>query len=168
MIKRQIVVILLFSLAFAAYGQSPANKASRLTTVGASVGTSFIDPWIIITARGTYAPFDNFFVEAGLDFGFLSSFSDVNIYWSLYPFVHIGYFIPFAKKGGWYIGVGAGYMFSQYGFISGEGTINVNTFAIDLTTGFNILNFLDISFTQRMTLNNSTNSKISVGYVYRF
>lgn len=180
MIKRQIIIVLLLCCAFAVSGQAVddaadesnlsggANTASRLTTAGVSAGTSFIDPWIIITLRGTYAPLDNFYIEAGLDFGFISSYGDVNFYWSLYPFVHVGYFMPFAKKGGWYLGAGVGYMFSQYGFIWGEETVNVNTFAIDLTTGFNILNFLDISFTQRMTLNNSTSSKISVGYVYRF
>jgi hypothetical protein len=84
---------------------------------------------------------------------------------SLYPFIHAVYFKPFAKSGGWYAGAGGGYMFGEYSFP--EGKVPVNIFALDLTTGVNIGNIFDISYTLRTNFK-SVNNKIAVGYVYRF
>ena len=142
-----------------------ADKAARLNTVGVSLGSCFIDPLVVFTARGTYAPMRNIFVELGADMGVVSAFDDVDGYWSIYPFAHIGFFLPFTGKGGWYAGAGAGYMLGKYTF--NYGTADVQVFAVDVTAGVIILDMLNISYTLRTDFASASN-KISVGYVYRF
>jgi TolB-like protein len=142
------------------------DRAARLNTVGVSVGSFFTDPLVIATVRGTFAPLRHLYTELGCDVGLVSKYDDVESYWSIYPFAHIGYFLPFGDKGGWYIGAGAGYMMGTYRFEKGE-PVNVNIFAADLTTGINIRNFLDISYTLRTNFG-SVSNKVSVGYTYRF
>jgi hypothetical protein len=143
-----------------------ANAAARLKTIGISVGSSLIDPLVIVTVRGSFAPARNFYIELGADWGLISAFDDVDQYWSLYPFAHLGFFVPFAGKGGWYAGMGAGYMIGEYTF-SGGGTAAVSVPAVDLTTGFIIGNLIDISYTLRTNFDSASN-KISVGFVHRF
>jgi len=142
-----------------------ADKAARLNTIGVSLGSCFIDPLAVITARGTFAPMRNMFVELGTDMGVVSAFDDVDGYWSIYPFAHIGFFLPFTGKGGWYAGAGAGYMLGKYTF--NYGTADVQVFAVDVTAGVIILDMLNISYTLRTDFASASN-KISVGYVYRF
>jgi hypothetical protein len=155
----------------------PANPI--FTTVGFSAGTSFVaDPLAIITVHGTYSPLRNFFVGAGVDFGFISSTLDTSMtYWSVYPFVNIGAFVPFenkSSKGGWYIGAGIGYMYANYTFEFGEdnGTAAINAFVpLELFTGFNIGNFINISLSMRKSdfSDLAPNSiKLSIGIVKRF
>jgi len=141
------------------------ESAKRLNTVGGSIGTSFIDPLFIITVRGTYSPAQNLFLGAGFDLGLGSTYGDVEAYYSLYLYAHVGFYVPFIGKGGWYAGAGVGFMTGQYTFFFGEAPVNV--FALDLVTGLNIMNFLDISYTVRTNFA-SGNSKLSIGYVYRF
>jgi len=150
----------------------PAN----LWTVGASIGTSFAPPWFIGTIHGTIAPIKHTFLELGCDIGLVSASSDVKSYYSIYPFAHIAYFMPFTDinflpldKGGWYAGAGAGYMMAYYKF--DEGDIWKRIIAADIIAGVNLFNFLDISYTLRAAPWESITSvshKISVGYVYRF
>jgi len=144
------------------------ESAKRLNTVGVSIGTWFVDPLFILTVRGTYSPVRNIFLEAGLDLGLGSTYEDVEVYYSLYPYAHVGYFVPFVGRGGWYAGIGASFMTGQYKFFYGEAQVNV--FAFDLITGFNIMNFLDISYTFRIGGFDSSlcGGKLSIGYVYRF
>jgi hypothetical protein len=136
----------------------------RLWTVGISGGSSFSAPWAIITVHGTIAPFQYSFLEAGMDIGLVSGYSDVK-YYSLYPFIHYAAFMPFEKGGGWYGGIGGGYMYGKYSLGQWQNTVNV--FAVDLITGFNILNLIDISYTFRTNFTN-VNHKVSAGLVYRF
>ena len=141
---------------------------ARLWTVGASVGSSFAPPWAIFTLHGTIAPFKYTFLELGCDVGFISGSSDVDFYYSIYPFAHLAYFRPF-NIGGWYIGAGAGYMMANYKFPGGD--VKKRIFAIDLTTGVNLFNFLDVSYTVRVKPDlrlKSVSHKVSVGYTYRF
>jgi hypothetical protein len=141
---------------------------SQFWSVGASVGTSFNDPLIIATVHGTIAPLRHMFVELGCDVGFVSMFDNVDVYYSVYPFVHVGYFRPFAAKGGWYLGTGGGYMIKEYTFSErSEKPQTDYTFAADLIGGVNIGNFFDISYTLRTNFN-SVSHKLSVGFVYRF
>jgi TolB-like protein len=145
-----------------------ANAAARLKTIGISVGSSLIDPLVITTVRGSFAPARYFYIELGADLGLISTFDDVEQYYSVYPFAHLGFFVPFAGKGGWYTGTGAGYMIGEYTFYNG-GTAAVSVFAVDLTTGFLIGNVIDISYTLRAQTNfDSASNKISIGFVHRF
>jgi len=145
---------------------------NRLKTLGISIGTSFFnweyilaDPALIFTLHGTFSPVQNLIFQLGFDLGFVSVYEDVESYFSFYPFARIGFFIPFREKGGWYAGAGCGYMAGEYGFSYGKAPVSV--FALDLITGFNIANIIDISYSLRTDFG-SANSKLSAGYVYRF
>jgi TolB-like protein len=150
--------------------QTKADRAARLNTLGVSVGSSFATPLVIGTVSGTFAPARHLFVELGCDLGLVyagekgESYTLDN-YYSVYPFAHIGYFKPFAQKGGWHLGAGGGYMFSEYAF--SDGTVSIQTFALDVVTGFNIGNVFDISYTLRTNFSGVSN-KVSAGVVYRF
>jgi len=146
-------------------GEEPEELNSpHLWTVGISGGTSFAAPWLIATINGTVAPFRYSFLEAGCDIGFVSA-TDSSGYYSVYPYLHYAMFNPFAKKGGWYAGGGAGWMFSTYTF--DDLKVPTNTFALGFTGGVNIGDMLNVSYTLRTNLK-SVNHKISVGLVYRF
>jgi hypothetical protein len=141
-----------------------ANKADRLNSLGASVGTSFSIPRLIGTIHGTIAPFKHSFFDLGLELGLMSGIADTG-YTSLYPFAHYALFIPFASKGGWYAGAGGGFMFANYTFP--EGKVADNTFAVDLSAGVILWDMLDVSYTFRTNFSSAGN-KIAVGYVKRF
>jgi hypothetical protein len=140
------------------------DKTDRLWSVGASAGTSFSIPWVIGTVHGTLAPFRYSFFDVGLELGLLSGVADAD-YYSLYPFAHYALFMPFAEKGGWYVGAGAGFMFANYTFP--EGKIADNTFAVDLIAGVILWDMLNISYTFRTNFSSAGN-KVAVGYVKRF
>jgi hypothetical protein len=144
--------------------KTTADKASRLWTVGASVGSSFAAPWVIGTVHATLAPFNNSFLEIGSDLGFMSGDPNVG-YFYLCPFAHYAFFMPFESSGGWYIGAGGGYMQAEYDF-SGE-KVPLSILAADLTAGVNVMNIFDISYTLRTDFATVSN-KVSVGYTYRF
>jgi TolB-like protein len=144
---------------------------SKFWSVGISAGTSFAAPWVIGTVHGTLAPLRYSYLEIGLDFGMISGIKDVD-YYALYPYMHYALFIPFAPtadrqnvKGGWYIGAGGTYMVTKLDYP--EGTVSQNFFAGSFTTGFNIRNMFDISYTLRTDFKTAEN-KISMGYTYRF
>ena len=141
-----------------------AEGMDRLWTIGVSIGTSFTYPWLIGTARGTLAPFRNSFFEIGLDFGLISGVKDVGHY-SLCPFAHYSYYMPFSGILGWYAGAGGGYTFAVFNYPTGK--VHRDSFIFDLVTGFNIINILDVSYTLRTNFVRVSN-KISVGYIYRF
>jgi len=132
--------------------------------VGASVGTSFAEPWVIGTIHGTIAPFRYSFLEIGLDVGLVSGIPDVVEYYSLYPFGHYALFIPFSIGGG-YFGAGVGYMFGERTYQDLKDSISI--IAADFILGLNILNFLDISYTLRTNFKSISN-KFSLGLTYRF
>ena len=147
---------------------------AKFWTVGLSAGTAFATPWVIATLHGTIAPIRHMFLELGCDLGLVTLSDTVDFYYSIYPFAHLAYFLPFSgfapfDKGGWYIGAGAGYMMAFYTFP--EGDLQKNTLAADLTTGVNLFNMLDISYTLRAApwkdLKDMSH-KLSIGYTYRF
>jgi len=135
--------------------------------VGASVGTSFAEPWIIGTVHGTVAPFRYSFLEIGLDLGLVSGFPDVVEYYSMYPFAHYAIFVPFSivSLGGSYFGAGVGYMFGERTYQDLKDSIRI--IAADFIVGLNIFNTLDISYTLRTNFK-SVSNKFSLGYTYRF
>jgi hypothetical protein len=139
-------------------------EPAKYWTIGASVGSSFIDPWVIGTARGTLAPFKYSFLELGLDLGLVSGKPDVG-YYSLCPFVHIAYYQPIGERFGLYAGGGGGYFWGKYRFP--EADITKSIVAFDAVAGINILDMFDFSYTLRTDFKNISN-KISFGYTYRF
>jgi hypothetical protein len=151
-------------------GVAPGEAAqtaavARLGAVGASAGTSFSAPWLIGTVHGTLAPWRYSFLELGFDAGFFSGYDDVSGYYSLYPFAHYAFFMPFSGAGGWYAGAGGGYMFATYGFPEKE--VPNDTWAVDFCTGIIIGDIFTFSYTLRTNFT-SANHKVAVGFVKRF
>jgi len=138
---------------------------AKFWSIGISVGTSLDDPWVTGTVRGTFAPFPYSYFELGFDAGFISRREGLSEYYSLYPFVLYALFLPFAKNGGWYAGAGAGYMLQEYRIDDWAGSGKY--LAVNVTTGFNIGNKLDIFYTLRTNFIWAS-SKLAVGYTYRF
>jgi CRISPR/Cas system-associated protein Csx1 len=118
------------------------------------------------TVYGTLAPGRYSFLKIGCDAGFVS-FSGWESYLSIYPFAHYVYYRPFSKDGNksWYAGGGFGLMYQHYAY--DELSIPRTFFAVDLTTGFILRDFLDLSYTLRTNLSSASN-KFSVGFVHRF
>jgi len=141
------------------------EKNAKFNTVGVSVGSSIIDPLVIATAHGTFAPMRNLFMELGCDFGFISIYEDVERFFCIYPFAHLGLFMPFKNKGGFFTGAGGGYMTGNYTFSYGEAEIN--TWGVNVIAGINLWNVINISYTLKTNFE-AMSHKIAVGYVYRF
>jgi hypothetical protein len=141
-----------------------ARILSHFHSVGFSIGTAFSPPWFIGTIHGTIAPFRYSFFEFGIDLGLVSGDEEVG-YYSLYPFVRYAMFMPFRNAGGWYIGGGGGYLHAIYKIY--EQDIPVKLFALDLVTGFIILDMINISWSVRTDFQ-TVGNKFSVGYVKRF
>ena len=156
-------------------------------TLGISASTVLGESLISLTVHGTFSPLQYFFIEAGCDFGFINTFlhsiynnnsriaeyggyiptNDVpKSYFSVYPFLHVGLFVPFGVSGGLFLSAGAGYMAGWYTF--DYGTTAIETFAANITLGVNLFNFLDISYTARLDFNDGANHKLAIGYIYRF
>jgi hypothetical protein len=142
-----------------------SERSARFNTLGISAGSSFIDPLIITTLHGTFSPIQNLFIELGFDIGFVSIFEDVESFYCLYPFAHIGFFMPFATGAGFFVGVGGGYMIGNY--IFSYGTVVLNFFGFNVTAGVNLFNAFNISYTFRTSFS-AVNHKLALGYVYRF
>jgi len=138
---------------------------SRFWSVGASVGTAFAEPWLIGTLQATFAPFRHSFVRVGCDLGFVSGMDGVG-YFSVTPFVHYALFLPFAW-GGWYVGLGGGFLIEEYRFYDIEVVVPRRTAVMDFTTGMSVFSILDVSYTLRTDFS-SIIHKISVGMTYRF
>jgi hypothetical protein len=146
---------------------APEESDALLNTAGVSIGSSFATPLLVFTIHGTFAPRKNMYLELGLDIGSIfggpnhSTYYSVDGYYSLYPFVNIGYFMPFTNNTGGYVGTGVGHMFAEYTF--GDGTNDVHSFALNLTSGF-IFGHIDISYTLRPNFAGA-NNKLSIGFV---
>ena len=142
------------------------TDSSRLWTVGAAMGTSFNAPWFIGTVQGTIAPWRKSFFELGIDTGWGSGERNVK-HISLYPFTHCSFFLPFTKGGGWHIGAGMGYMYTDYTFPV-EGHISDGFITADLATGIIFKNGITVSYAIRTNFVDAISNKIAVGYSYRF
>ena len=140
-----------------------ADRSSKLWSVGVSLGTTFSAPWLVGTVHGTIAPFRHSFLDAGVDFGFVSGHANVN-YYSFYPFGHYAFFLPF-RNIGWFAGAGGGCMIATHRFPDGE--FRENTFAGDVCAGIILRNMLNISYTLRTNFKSASN-KLEVGYIKRF
>jgi len=139
------------------------DDAARFWSLGVSAGTSFADPWAVATVHATLAPLPFSFFRVGLDFGFITD-TEADGHYSLYPFVQYALFLPFAG-GGWYIGAGGGFLAARYVF--GSIAETRTGFFADFTTGINIGNVIDVSYTLRTDFS-LFGSKVSVGFTHRF
>ena len=145
--------------------------SSRFWSLGVSVGTAFADPWVIGTVWGTLAPLRNSFIRGGVDLGFFSDNALVVGYYSIVPFVHYAFFLPFDElpipftMGGWHIGAGVGFVIEEHRFA--HFAVQRRDFIADFVTGFNVGNMLDISYTLRTDFS-AFMQKISVGFTHRF
>jgi hypothetical protein len=174
-------------------GAGQAERNPRLNTLGVSFGSTFSAPAYIGTIHATLAPSDNSFFDLGMDLGWVDYYSKNNAdeqdgqgyndfvysydreynYFSLYPFANFAAFMPFnlsGREGGWYAGAGFGLMFQKYAFNLndlGVDEIWETVFAVNLVTGFNLFDVIDISYTLRTDFK-TINGKLSLGYVYRF
>ena len=133
-------------------------------TLGISAGSSFTAPKVIATVHGTIAPFKYSFLELGCDIGWISEMKNA-VYYSIYPFAHYSLFRPIGNNSGWYIGAGGGWSYESY--TVDDLLLPLTGAKLDLTTGFNIFNYIDISYTLRTNFK-STNHKVSLGFMYRF
>ena len=167
-IKRITILCLLFCLAVGMFAQEEGNvghtaNSRHYWAEGFSIGTSFAAPFLGFTVHKTFSPLRNSFMEIGCDLGFISAVKDAD-YFSVYPFAHIAFFMPFAEKGGWYIGTGGGVMIAKY--IFPEGDVSANTPAFDVIAGVNFFDFLNICYTLRTNIK-TVSHKVSIGYVHR-
>ena len=156
-------------------------EAARLNSLGASLGSTFAAPLIIATLQGSWSPVNYTFLEFGADFGMQCTIPDVN-YFSVYPFAHYSFFLPFAKavsgeestdtnaskqgKHGCYLGAGAGLMLGEYR-AHGK-SAPVSHFTFDVKTGILIANVLDLSYSLRTNFMGGWNHKVSAGIIYQF
>jgi len=138
---------------------------SRFWSVGASVGTSFSEPWMTATVQATLAPFRHSFVRIGGDFGFISGMEGVG-YFSITPFAHYALFLPFARSG-WHVGIGGGFLMEEYRFDDINMVMPRRTAVMDFTAGVNIVNIFGLSYTLRTDFSNTIH-KLSIGITYRF
>jgi len=143
---------------------------TRFWSVGASFGSTLAAPMVIGTVQTTLAPWRRWFFRIGCDFGFGEGANDPRVEFvsSITPFAHLAFFAPFGARGGWYIGTGFSSTFARYRVWSPFGNEHSATRTVggmDFTTGINIGNWVDISYTLR-THSTSTH-RFSVGFTWR-
>ena len=157
-------------------GYRSESEAVKMNSIGVSAGSAFSAPFLTLTLRGTITPARNSFLEIGMDAGLFSRYENSG-YFSVFPYIHYNFFLPVSKSGksGWYIGLGAGYMYARYSFDENSPehrylSVESEEFHFisgNAVTGFIIADALDISYTLRTDFK-TVNNKLSVGYIYRF
>ena len=157
--------------------KKPPYPPTQFWSVGVSVGSAFSDPQFTGTVRGTIAPIEYSFLELGVDFGMGSKYETASFF-SFYPYANYCFYLPINTERftwGIYAGIGGGFMFARYTFDEGQleyqylsgDAASFNVFSGNIVAGVNILNIIDISYTLRTNFN-LFNSKLSIGYTYRF
>jgi len=165
-----LAIVLAMLMPAVSYSEEKKEDDAKLNTIGVSVGPTWDSTVpLFFTVHGTYTPIKYSFIELGMDIGFLTNgYMD----FALYPFTNYALYLPFPRTkkgkriGGWYVGTGVS-VWCAYWTFDDVGSVWDTNITMNFVTGFNILNFLDISSTLRTDFNN-INFKVSVGYVYRF
>jgi len=150
------------------------NDPARFWSVGLSAGSAFAEPWAIGTLWATIAPFRRSFVRIGLDAGFISGSGEIG-YFSITPFAHYAFFMPFYglpfdlpfSGGGLHVGAGAGFKFEEYRVAAHGISAPRRAFVIDVAAGVNVANIIDVSYTLRTDFTTIVH-KASVGFTHRF
>jgi hypothetical protein len=143
---------------------------ARLFSIGASAGSSFTAPWLTGTLQGTVSVLKNTFFDIGCDLGVIHGYKgweDIS-YYSLYPFAHLNGFVPFGGHGGWYAGIGGGYMMAFYTGSGEDSAFYVPT--LDATTGLYLgggRHYVTLAYSLRTTFK-AVNHTVALGYSFRF
>jgi len=137
------------------------EQEARFWSIGASAGSSFGEPWVVGTIRGTLAPFKYQFLEAGLNVGMITTRKGATSYYSLMPYARYSFFWPFNGMASGYFGVGSGYSMSQYEYYGFD--ISVSSLPVDAAVGVLLLDFLDVSFSMSYPVWTASNSETNVG-----
>jgi len=157
-----LIIVMAILLSIPVYGSERgeflSDEGKKLWSLGVSLGTSFATPLLIVGLNATVAPLPYFFLDLGVEFGFINGMAGENVkirdveYSSNYFFSRANLFIPIGKRtfdsygmavegGGWHIGLGLGVMNAQYSFVQSvtERTVaTVVTPTFDGATGFYI------------------------------
>ena len=141
------------------------SDPTRFHSVGFSLGTSLAAPWLSGTVHGSFSPLSYTFIQLGFDFGMFSGAGDVMGYYSLFPFAHLGVFLP-VNNFGFFAGIGGGFWYYSYSFQGLDPYTNY-LFAASLSAGISFLDMINLSYALRTNFKGFSH-KISVGYIYRF
>jgi TolB-like protein len=148
------------------------REETRLWSVGLNVGSSFATPLFIGNVGITIPPFPYTFIELGVDIGLVhGKAGDLEIkdvkYHSWYYYGRFNAFVPFEQNGGWYIGLGGGFMDAYYKFPSAEASMQ--TPAFDVASGFffgNEHHLFRIGYALRTNFS-GINHRVMIGYTHR-
>jgi hypothetical protein len=149
------------------------NDRRRFLSFGVQTASWFTTPSLVLSPKFTFSAFPYTFFDISFDIGVLQGYEqkvDYDKYFSLYPSAHLNFFIPFSgdKPGsGWYIGMGAGWLYAYYG--NDVSTYTGSFWAFDTTSGFYFgkkHHYFNIAYTFRTNFER-TNHKASVGYTFR-
>jgi hypothetical protein len=93
--------------------------STRFYSLGAAVGTAFVTPALLVSARFTFSPFRYFFFYAGADVGLLHGDSEIHgiEYLAIAPYLHYN-LLALGHYVGAYLGGGGGVSFSTYTYPS--------------------------------------------------
>ena len=148
------------------------KEETRLWSVGLNVGSSFATPLFIGNVNITIPPSPYTFIELGVDIGLVhGKAGDIEIkdvkYHSWYYYGRFNAFVPFEQNGGWYIGLGGGFMDAYFKFPSNEASIQ--TPAFDVASGFFLgkdHHLFRIGYALRTNFSN-INHRVMIGYTMR-
>ena len=149
------------------------NDETKLWSIGLNIGSSFANPFFIVNANITLAPFPYTFLELGADMGLgHGKAGDLEIkdveYLSWYYYGRFNVFIPiWGEGGGWYIGLGGGFMDAHFKFPTAEASVQIPAF--DAASGFFIgdgHHLFRISYALRTNFS-GINHRIMLGYTLR-
>jgi TolB-like protein len=158
-------------------GSPMLQDPARFWSVGLSMGTLFMDGYILGSLYTTIAPWSNWFIRIGCDVGYGGIYSgNENMVFSMWrthfvtPFVHFAFFRPFAGRGGWYIGTGLSVSMARYRYedrnLDHWREADRTIVALDLTLGVNLGDRWDISYTLQTPFSTVLH-RVSIGYTWR-
>ncbi|MCL2196170.1 MAG: hypothetical protein FWB77_01000 [Treponema sp.] len=191
-----LVMILIISVPASASERDEffSMDGKKFWSIGLNIGTSFATPLLIVNLNATIAPLPYSFFELGIEFGTINGMAGENVnirnveYSSTYVYARFNVFLPFGNRdydsygkpresGGWYIGLGLGYMTAEYAFIQSvteRTSATVTTPTFDAATGFyigkgHILFKAGYAGRTTMDLKNliGVNHRLLLGVVYR-
>ena len=148
------------------------DDGKKMSSLGVNIGTSFATPLLIGNANITIPVFPYTFLEGGADIGLFhgnaggEKINDVE-YVSGYYYGRFNVFAPFDEGGGFYFGLGAGFMDAQYKFPQNE--VSTQTPAFDVAAGFFFgegRHFMRIGYALRTNFS-GINHRLTAGYALR-